>query len=112
MVYNVIRSNQFKKHYRKYQQSGQKTKIKKIDDTIENLANKKFTKSMNPHPVDETFPGCWDVHVDYDIVILYFYNEKQRELHLFDIGTHSNFGFHESIDDYTNEEMETILMDL
>ena len=64
---------------------------------------------MNPHSVDETYPGCWDVHVDYDIVILYFYKETEKELHLQDIGTHSDFGFHESKDDLTKEELKELL---
>lgn len=112
MDYKIIKDRPFLRKYKKYTRSGNEKYLKRIDITVTNLVNKVFTTAMNPHPLDGKYKGYYDVHADYDLIIIYKYEEKHKQLFLHDVGTHSEFGFHESIDDYTKEEMETILRDL
>lgn len=110
-MYSVVQKPKFKKKYEKLLTKNKKY-IDRIDKTVTNLSNKTFTTAMKPHPLHGEYKGYYDVHADYDLVLVYSYNEDLKQLILYDLGTHRNFSMHESIDDYTNEEMEVILSTL
>lgn len=109
MDYKINKHRNFEKQYAKYASSGNKGIIKKIDTTIQNLLNKTFTNSMNPHPLHGEFEGYYDCHADYDVVIIYKYDNENQVLFLKDIGSHRNFGMHEALDDFTDIERDYIL---
>lgn len=107
-MYVVVQKPKFKKKYEKLITKNKKY-INRIDKTVENLSNKTFTTAMKPHLLDGEYKGYYDVHADYDLVILYTYDEQKKQLVLHDMGTHREFGMHESKDDLTKEELQELL---
>lgn len=83
-------SHRFKKERKKYATSGKKNVLSAIDDGIDALLDSD-TVPLGPeyedHPLDGQFSDCRDIHVGFDIVIIYRVNGTA--LDFVRIGSHS-----------------------
>ena len=82
--------HRFKKERKKYAQSGKKNVMYAIDDAIKALLvsdEVPLGPEYEGHPLDGQFNDCRDIHVGFDIVIVY--RVSGDTLELLRIGSHS-----------------------
>lgn len=82
----IIRSNQFKKDYKKAIKQGKDIEL--LKEVITKLLNKeKLDKKYNDHKLGGKLKGCRDCHIESDFVLIY--QTTDEVLKLIRIGPHS-----------------------
>jgi mRNA interferase YafQ len=83
-------SHRFKKERSRYAQSGKKNILNAIDDAIDALLasdEAPLDAYYQDHPLEGQFNDCRDIHVGFDIVIVY--RISGNTLELLRVGGHS-----------------------
>jgi len=84
-------SSSFKRSFKKYSQSDQRTK-EKIIKAMELLSIEPFSPQLKVHKLKGILEGSWACSVDYDLRIIFDFvtnsTSNTKEILLIDIGTH------------------------
>ena len=87
VVSKVIEENSYKKGRAKMQKRGKK--IKKLDDTIEQIKHYETSKLKDLHKITKgKYAGNMDCHIEGDWVLIWRYEDNKLVLVLVDTGDH------------------------
>ncbi len=85
--YTVKFTKKFKKSYKKLSRSG--ANIGLLDEVIKKLQNgEKLEKKYRDHELIGNFAGFRECHIEFDWVLVYYYEDDVLVLTLFDTGSH------------------------
>lgn len=90
--WKVLKTKQFEKNLRKLLKSGIKKEL--VDTAVEDLLKwvcreKPLPARYNLHKLKGNLQDIWDIHLKYDLVLLFKLDESGRCIYLLNIGTHS-----------------------
>lgn len=89
MAYNIIRTNSFKKAFKKCLKRG--LNPQKFEDCVDILASTgTLPKEFRPHKLSGKFNNVWECHIEPDWLLLWDQNDDELILILIDTGTHSD----------------------
>jgi len=91
-MYELRRTKDFEKSYKKIQQSGKLTNKVKIDlNTVVNLLrdNKSLPAKFKDHQLHGTLQKYRECHIRHDLLLLYEIIDDKLVLVLIDMGSHS-----------------------
>ena len=88
-MYTLFLSKKFKKSLLKIRQH--KKFNKGAFDIVVGmlLAGKKLPRKYSEHKLSGIYHGCFECHVQNDILLIYYFHKKECILYAVDIGTHS-----------------------
>lgn len=88
---NIRFSNQFKKDYKRIKKQGfTQAEEKELSKIFKDLANNKpLDKKYYDHPLSGKFAGAREFHFRPDLLIVYKVRDKEVELLLLRMGSHS-----------------------
>jgi len=85
----IIRCRSFLKDLKGMKRCNHNTKIKKLNQVIEYIKTKQLHRlTRNKHIIDSVLPDCKECHVEWDLVLIYKYEEQN--LILIRIGKHDD----------------------
>ncbi len=87
-IYKQIHSKNFRKKLKKHQRSGRGeiALIKKL--VLELMMGKTLDLKYQDHQLHGSLQSFRECHVTPNLLLIYFINETEKELHLVDVGTH------------------------
>ncbi|HIC97983.1 MAG TPA: type II toxin-antitoxin system YafQ family toxin [Aquificaceae bacterium] len=90
--WRVLKTRQFDKNLKKLLKSGVKKDL--VDATVEDLLRWVCGKGPLPakynlHKLKGNLQDVWDIHLKYDLVLLFKLNEDSKCIYLLNIGSHS-----------------------
>lgn len=86
-MYNIKATKQFKKDYKKLDNSAQK-EVQEIIDKLKN--NTPLPKHNKDHSLSGKLKGLRDCHVRPDLILIYSRDKKIKLIKLIRVGNHSN----------------------
>lgn len=90
-MYYIELAKKYRKSYAKISMSGKFPK-KEIDFVVNTLAaGKKLEAKYKNHTLHGKYKGFQECHIQPDLLLVYYYKEKELILVLLDIGSHSYF---------------------
>ena len=89
LMYTLLLSNKFEKSLLKIKshKKFKKEIFNKVINTL--LSGEKLSKKYKEHKLSGKYRGCFECHVQNDILLIYSFNNKKLYLYAIDIGTHS-----------------------
>jgi len=86
-MYDIFRTNVFKKDYKKLNNKDKEL----VKNTIKLLANgEKLPQEFKEHKLIGNYLGCKECHIKPDLLLIYRINDDILELALVRVGSHSN----------------------
>lgn len=89
-LYWLFPSTTYKKELKKYLK--QPTKLVKIKELLLILAEKGVDGvplKLKPHSLIGNYKGCYECHIEPDLLLIWEQNEEEKEIVLHRIGSHS-----------------------
>lgn len=92
MAFSIIPSTSFKRSLKKYlKNSTKKEAIKEVIDLLAENGYKSIPAKMLPHKLKGNYKGCWECHVQPDLLLIWEQEEEpEQEILLIDVGSHSD----------------------
>lgn len=88
--YTLLYSTRFKKDFKKYLlQSQNLVAIKNTFSLLLYDGYAAIPSSMRPHKLAGNYKGCWECHVTPDLLLIWEQYEKEKEIMLIRLGSHS-----------------------
>ncbi len=90
--WRVLKARQFDKNLRKLLKSGIRKDL--VDLAVKDLLmwvcrEKPLPAKYNLHKLKGNLQGVWDIHLKYDLVLLFKLDEDDKCIYLLNIGSHS-----------------------
>lgn len=90
--WKVLKTKQFDKNFRKLTKSGIKKDL--VDTAVEDLLRwvcreQPLSAKYNLHKLKGNLKDVWDVHLKYDLVLLFKLDNESKCIYLLNIGPHS-----------------------
>lgn len=88
-MYTLFLSNRCKKSLLKIEKH--KKFRRKIFDTVVEmlLTGERLPKKYREHKLSGEYEGCYECHVQNDVLLIYYFDDGKCVLYAIDIGTHS-----------------------
>lgn len=89
MRYEIIRTNAFKKAFKRCLKRG--LKVQSFERCIDILASTGSLPPLyRPHKLSGNYQNVWECHIEPDWLLLWSQNDREYTLLLIDTGTHSD----------------------
>jgi mRNA interferase YafQ len=90
MSYSLIFTTQFKKDSKKYFKNPKKfKKIRECLILLEKGGADAIPGNMKPHKLSGNWAGCWECHIEGDLLIIWQQDDNQNEVYIVRLGSHS-----------------------
>lgn len=90
ILYQIFPSTTYKKELKKYLK--QPIKLEKIRNLLQILLEKGaegIPTKMKPHILIGNYKGCWECHIEPDLLLIWEQDDEKKEIILYRLGSHS-----------------------
>lgn len=89
--YTLIPSTSYKKDLKKYlKQPNKVIKIKEVLHILIKNGREGIPPKMKPHTLIGNYKGCWECHIEPDLLLIWEQYEAEKQILLHRIGSHSD----------------------